>query len=64
MGIIIGIIAFVVVIWLIGTFMSNDGILGSIANFLWYIWRKFWTILIIGIILVFVINILLGNDMF
>ena len=30
-----------------GKYMDESGILGSIANFLWYIWKKFWLLMFI-----------------
>lgn len=41
---IVGILIF---LWFCAHYSDDEGILGSIANILYYLWRKFWVIFII-----------------
>ena len=45
---------------LCGAFANNPGIIGSIANILWYLWRKLWGLIAI-VIVILAIRWLFGN---
>ena len=61
MGAIFGVlIGFFVFCAFCGMFADNPGIIGSIANLLWYIWRKLWGLVVI-IAIIWIGSILLDK---
>ena len=51
MPIIIGLGVLFAILWVVGSFMNSKGIAGSIANIIYWLYRRIWIILLILIVL-------------
>ena len=58
MGIIIGILVVVGIFYAIGWFMNDKSIIGDIVNIVYYLFRKFWYILLIMLAIGIIMGVL------